>query len=532
MNLLMGNKNELVLKKEEYKYTAQEKFPIRDILDIFSEQIKDGSRILDIGCGQGKYAFLKERGCKLFGVDIDPTAIDLAVKNGYDAAKIIDVENEEEFQKCDFSHEHYDAVILHDVLEHLYDPARVIVNASKYLKEDGKILISIPNIAHVDILLHLLDGEFNYGQLGIMDNTHVRFFTKKSFAKMIENINQSGLASFDCRCIGEMFFDGSYSSVYEKKYPALWRALNGSVQRNALQILFMLTKVSDGDEKPGLSEIVNTVDHTVDRIGSCTDGDGIQFRTNYRNVLDSEREWYEHLLKAERDAKAEILNWNEKLTQTVDRMESGWKEALKANEELAQAVGEMEAGRKEILNENQNLAQTVQEMEAGRKGILDENRNLTQTVQEMEIARREAVREIENLTRTIREMEASRKELLKMNENLEQTVQEMENGWKKALASNEELRQTASEMEAGWKESIKSSNELQQNNNELQQSNNELQQNNNELQQNNEELTAEIQTLSYSTAELTAQLDSVKSELNDVRASFGWRVLHFLKIAK
>lgn len=329
MNLLMSEKNELVLTKQEYKYTEQVKIPIRDILDIFSEQIKDESNILDIGCGQGKYAFLKERGCRLFGVDIDPTAIELAKRSGYDAAEIMNMEKEEEFRKSDFSRRCYDAVILHDVLEHLYDPARVIINVNQYLKEDGKILISVPNVAHIDILLHLLNGEFNYAQLGIMDNTHVRFFTKTSFAKMIEAINESGLASFDCRCIGETFFDGEYSSVYEKKYPVLWRALNGSMERNSLQMLFMLTKVPVGDEKPGLTRLISTVNNTVDRIGSCTDGDGSGLdAVNYRNVLDSEREWYEHLLKAERDAKADILKWNAELSQTVQEMDRGWKDAL------------------------------------------------------------------------------------------------------------------------------------------------------------------------------------------------------------
>ena len=57
------------------------------------------------------------------------------------------------------------------------------------LKDNGKILVSIPNIAHYDIIRGLFNDQFNYSKVGILDNTHIRFFTKKLFAQFIDEIN-------------------------------------------------------------------------------------------------------------------------------------------------------------------------------------------------------------------------------------------------------------------------------------------------------------------------------------------------------
>jgi 2-polyprenyl-3-methyl-5-hydroxy-6-metoxy-1,4-benzoquinol methylase len=97
----------------------------------------------------------------------------------------------------------YDYIIFADVLEHLCNPEDVLLNISKKLNKKGKIIISIPNIAHLDVIIQLINGNFNYNDEGILDSTHLRFFTHESFIDMIENIeNKSGLY-FDIAKIGE-----------------------------------------------------------------------------------------------------------------------------------------------------------------------------------------------------------------------------------------------------------------------------------------------------------------------------------------
>lgn len=75
----------------------------------------------------------------------------------------------------------YDYIIFADVLEHLKNPELVLEKCKILLKENGEILSSIPNVAHASIVLNLLDGKFQYQKIGLLDNTHLKLYTKKYF---------------------------------------------------------------------------------------------------------------------------------------------------------------------------------------------------------------------------------------------------------------------------------------------------------------------------------------------------------------
>jgi SAM-dependent methyltransferase len=81
----------------------------------------------------------------------------------------------------------FDYVLLADVLEHLQHPERVVAWTLRYLKPDGRLLISVPNVAHLYVRWKLLWGAFDYQDRGILDRTHLRFFTRKTFAAFIED---------------------------------------------------------------------------------------------------------------------------------------------------------------------------------------------------------------------------------------------------------------------------------------------------------------------------------------------------------
>lgn len=85
---------------------------------------------------------------------------------------------------------YFDFIIFADVLEHLRFPLHTLVNFRKYLKKDGKIFISVPNIANYRVRMNLLIGRFDYTEIGILDKTHIRFFTKKTIKQII---NDAGL---------------------------------------------------------------------------------------------------------------------------------------------------------------------------------------------------------------------------------------------------------------------------------------------------------------------------------------------------
>ena len=81
----------------------------------------------------------------------------------------------------------FDYIIFADVLEHLQDPTTVLKDCQGLLNHHGEIIISIPNVAHFSNRLGLLFGIWNYGARGILDKTHLRFYTKSSFQKEIQN---------------------------------------------------------------------------------------------------------------------------------------------------------------------------------------------------------------------------------------------------------------------------------------------------------------------------------------------------------
>ena len=83
-----------------------------------------------------------------------------------------------------YEEEQFDCVIFGDVLEHLFDPWAVIEKVKPYIKENGVILASIPNVAHISVLAPLLAGNWTYTEYGLLDKTHIRFFTFNEMLRM------------------------------------------------------------------------------------------------------------------------------------------------------------------------------------------------------------------------------------------------------------------------------------------------------------------------------------------------------------
>jgi 2-polyprenyl-3-methyl-5-hydroxy-6-metoxy-1,4-benzoquinol methylase len=85
-----------------------------------------------------------------------------------------------------FPTERFDVVTFGDVLEHLRDPAEVLTRVKPLIAPTGYLVASIPNVAHRSLRLSLLFGEFDYGDMGLLDRTHLRFFTIRTIEKMMD----------------------------------------------------------------------------------------------------------------------------------------------------------------------------------------------------------------------------------------------------------------------------------------------------------------------------------------------------------
>lgn len=175
---------------------------------------------LDVGCAAGSFGFnlKKNFNCKVWG--IEPNA---------EAAKVAEEKLDRVFN-CFFTNDinledqKFDVIFFNDVLEHLVNPWEALAVASKHLNHDGCIIASIPNILHFETMFKILrERDWKYEDQGVMDKTHLRFFTKKS---MIRLFNESGFHVQMIQGINPYFFRFVYylnkftfNRFDELKYP-------------------------------------------------------------------------------------------------------------------------------------------------------------------------------------------------------------------------------------------------------------------------------------------------------------------------
>ena len=144
--------------------------------------IAPGSTVLDVGCATGYLAeLLRPKNCVVTGIDNNAEAAKTARKH---CAEVIVADLETQSLPALFKRKKFDVVVFADVLEHLKAPGDVLQAAHRIVKTGGHVVASIPNIAHGAIRLALLAGNFDYTELGILDDTHLRFFTAKTLEEM------------------------------------------------------------------------------------------------------------------------------------------------------------------------------------------------------------------------------------------------------------------------------------------------------------------------------------------------------------
>lgn len=149
--------------------------------------IPSGSLCLDIGCWNGnlgKYLVQKKR-CVVDGVDAIPSILEEARSNGYEDTYLMNL-NTELFQTRTITKK-YDVIIFADVLEHLVQPEKVLQFFLQFLKSDGCVVVSLPNVAFIVNRLRLLFGNWEYRDFGTLDKTHLRFYTLQSSRNLLES---------------------------------------------------------------------------------------------------------------------------------------------------------------------------------------------------------------------------------------------------------------------------------------------------------------------------------------------------------
>jgi methionine biosynthesis protein MetW len=199
--------------------------------ELLLAAVPAGARVLDVGCAEGYLAAaLVQRGCTVVGVEADPVAATQAAAGPCERVVTGDVEDPAVRARVEGA---FDRILFGDVLEHLRDPEAVLRWAAGRLAHGGRVVVSLPNIAHWTARRELLLGRFPQEDHGLFDRTHLRFFTRATARELVER----------CGLVVEREAFAPAPLPLESRVPAIGRARPWLVRRLpelfALQIVLV-----------------------------------------------------------------------------------------------------------------------------------------------------------------------------------------------------------------------------------------------------------------------------------------------------
>src|SRR5688572_24500196 len=155
---------------------------LQDVHTIAALLALGGRRVLDVGCGDGAVArLLASNGCRVWGIERDKELADLA----RDACESVIVADAEEVDLAELGDEPFDVLLCLDVLQHLIDPVETLRRLGTCLVPDGRVVASLPNVAHGDVRLELLGGAFPFTARELLDRGQLRFFDRRAVEVLI-----------------------------------------------------------------------------------------------------------------------------------------------------------------------------------------------------------------------------------------------------------------------------------------------------------------------------------------------------------
>lgn len=293
------------------KYSENMPPSLRGAIEWLYDDIKEGSTVLDFGCSTGYFGkYLKDsKNCIVYGLEISDDLKE--AKKVLDGVYSFDLDGD---WPTEIYERKYDALFYGDVLEHLKYPADALKKSKKLLKPGGKIFISTPNIAHISTRLELLGGNFEYEKMGILDNTHLKYFTLSSFSKIaaeagyhIERVDSS--TNDYPRGIIEKILE-KYGLKANAKF---WKIVN-EMEARIFQFKMVLSPVIPG-EKPKVAKPIQKPEQFRDDFVGDLQGQ-IEAIKNHAN---EQKKIIEHWQKAAEALERENLKLKSTITRRVAR---------------------------------------------------------------------------------------------------------------------------------------------------------------------------------------------------------------------
>lgn len=245
--------------------------------------VPQNSIVLEIGTASGHVSrILKEqKNCSVYGIEIDENAARDAALYTTD----IVVGDVEAFDLRDkYSGKQFDVIILADVLEHLKRPDEVLRQCYSLLAEAGEILISIPNIAYSGVILSLIQGKFLPTETGILDKTHLRFFSRAGFTRLLESCGYYVAA-----------VDSTFANYITEEFKLTWREFppdflqylrSVNIDFDSYQLLYKAKKSNVVNKLKDLEVELDDVKYTLEK--SLEANDRIQRELNAANIIISQ----------------------------------------------------------------------------------------------------------------------------------------------------------------------------------------------------------------------------------------------------
>lgn len=205
----------------------------RSSLSVIAARVRDGERVLDLGTGTGAFGrLLSARGCHVDGLTLSE-AERVAAGDGYARLEVMDLE------RADWADAWppaaYDVVVCADVLEHLRNPEAVMRACHGLLRPGGRLLVSIPNAAYAGMVVDLMHGNWRYGAEGLLDRTHLRFFTRRSFTQALAD---SGWQAERVEPIDSSWYLTEFWTPFDRLPPAVALHLLAQPDASAYQLVF------------------------------------------------------------------------------------------------------------------------------------------------------------------------------------------------------------------------------------------------------------------------------------------------------
>lgn len=222
---------------------------------LIAQRVTERSSVLEFGPAYGRLTkYLSEhKHCSVDIVELNPVAGKVAAQYSQNYCIGEDEGNIEKYLwENRLADNKYDYIIFADVLEHLRSPELVLKKCQSYLKDQGSILCSVPNIAHSSVILSLLNDDFTYKDYGLLDRTHISFFTRRTFRTLCKECGYQVVFESAIKSeVGTNEITYDYSSVSDSLKNALRFRENGE----AYQYVFCLKK----DSNPTEDSIINSL---------------------------------------------------------------------------------------------------------------------------------------------------------------------------------------------------------------------------------------------------------------------------------